>query len=355
MELYAYIIATFVSLLASLSLTPIFIKIGEKAGFLVPPSENGISRQAVPDLGGIPVIIAMIVGIFASAIFSRGVFAEYRNSIIAISMGTAIVMLMGYLDDRKRLGVGVKFIMQIFASLLVAILGVRIGLLTNPFGSAFELGFLSIPITIIWIVAVTNAVNLVDGLDGLAVGVLAIAGLSLSTICASIGFSFLAIVSFALFGSTLGFLRFNYPPAKIILGNVGAYTLGFIVATASIIQPVKASTAMILFVPMLALGFPVLEMSITVVRRLIKRKKVYKGDTEHLHHLFIALGLPPKIVDWIFYSLSLLFATVAVGFASGDRRIMFFFLIILFFAFLVLSIKLASVERKGKNELDILS
>jgi len=345
-QYYSYVLAVLSSFVFSLFLTKTAIFAAGRFNIKHVPTKEKNQDRKISDIGGIPVLLALLVGmIIAYLIYPEG-FIDYKKPLIGIGLGTLIIMIMGFWDDRKELHPGIKFAIQIVASLIVVAFGVKISLISNPFNSTFELGILAIPVTVLWVVSVTNAINLVDGMDGLAPGVLGIAGISLFTICAVKGFPLLGIISLAMAGATFGFLRFNYPPASIILGNVGAYSLGFIIATASIIQPVKASTIVVLFVPMLALGFPVLEISITVVRRLMKRKRIYQGDTEHLHHLLLNLGLPPNIVDWVFYTISILFGTIAVGFSLGDRGYMIAFLIVLMLAFLVLALKLEATKQK---------
>ena len=351
MNIYLYICAGLVSLVSAIVLTPFSGAIGRKFGFTESCNDNEIERSKVPDIGGIAILLSIFLGLLSVVIINKDIYRGYLGALEGIAIGAIIIMVMAFFDDRRDLPVGLKFGIQVVAAIVVVIFGVKIEVISNPFNSVLELGYLSIPITVLWIVSITNAVNMVDGLDGLAPGVLAIAGLALFFISMAIGFSFLALLSIVLFGSNLGFLRFNYPPASIILGNVGAYTLGFIIASASIVQPVKAATAVVLFVPILALAFPVIEISITVIRRLLKHRKVYKRDTEHLHHLLLGLGLPPAVVDWIFYVFSLIFATFAVALQSESRVFVGGFLFILMLAFIILAIKLAALERKReKNE-----
>jgi UDP-GlcNAc:undecaprenyl-phosphate GlcNAc-1-phosphate transferase len=347
--IYSYILAAFIAIIVALLTTPLAIKIGNRLGAKSSSRDIEIERAPVPYLGGFAVIFSIFVAIIAAFLIYRNPFLGYNKAMIAIFAGTAVMFVVGYIDDRYDLRAGTKFIVQIIVALITALLGVKISTISNPFNSVFDLGALSIPITVFWIVGITNAVNFVDGLDGLATGVLSIASISLAMICISLNLPFLAIIFLAVFGGTAGFLCFNYPPARIILGNNGAYALGFIFATASIVQPVKVSAVMVLFVPILALGFPIMEIVITVARRLFKRKKVYQRDTEHLHHLLLSFGLPPSVVDWIFYSMSFLFATVAVVLSVGNRSLMIVFLIGLLIIFSILTVKLASLERRKER------
>ncbi len=343
---YAYITTAVVSILAVLILTPLAVRLGRRTGALSAPRDAEIARPPASNLGGVVILVSTAIAMIVAYLLYSAPFDGYRRVAGGIFIGTIIIAVMGFIDDRKNLGPGIKFAIQTAVALIMILFGVKITFISNPFDTLIELGALSIPVTVLWIVGVMNAVNFVDGLDGLAPGVLAIAGLSLFTISASLNLSFLALIFLSIFGANLAFLRYNYPPARIILGNVGAYSLGFLFAVASIVQPVKVSTAMVLFVPMLALGFPMVEMIVTVSRRLAQKKKIYQRDSEHLHHLLLSLGLPPSVVDWIFYSISLLFATVAVALSVGDRGVMIFFLIGLLLVFLVVSVKLASLERK---------
>ncbi len=349
MIVYSYIATLIVALAMSLILSPIAIKIGQCCGIVSKSKDIEIDRPPVSNLGGFAVLLSIAAGILAAYLIYRPAFSGYGRISLGIGIGTAIMVVMGYIDDRRDLRAGTKFIIQIVAALITAILGVRIATISNPFDSVFDLGALSIPATVLWIVGVTNAVNMVDGMDGLATGVLSIAGLTLSAICISLGLPFVSIIFLALFGATIGFLHFNYPPARIILGNVGAYSLGYIIATASIVQPVKVPTAVVMFVPMFALGLPILEMVITVSRRILKRKKIYQGDTEHLHHLLLALGFSPSVADWIFYCVSFLFATVAVALAVGNRKLTIVFLACLLLIFSILTVKLALSQRRKEG------
>lgn len=337
---YSYIFVGITSFVVCLGLTPFLIKCGKQFNMVSESDDPEIKRPAVPDTGGIAILLALLVALVIGYLSFEPLFHDYKSPLIGLGLGTIIIGLLGFIDDRKELSVGIKLSIQIAAALIAVIFGAKITKITNPAGHPFHLGYLSIPITILWIVGITNAVNMTDGMDGLAPGVLAIGTFAIFVISVYVGFPLLAIIMIALFGSTIAFLYFNYPPAKIILGNVGAYTLGFIVATATIIQPVKATAFVVLFVPLLALGLPVLEMTITVFRRIARKKKIYLRDTEHLHHILLALGLPPQIVDWIFYCLSFLFAAVAVGIATGQSWLLFGFVFLLLLAFIVLSFKL---------------
>jgi len=343
---YAYIIAAFAAFILCSITTPIFVKFGRSRKLLSAAHDPEILRPSVPDIGGITVIFSFFAALYIAALLFPNLFHDFGKAILGLCIGTFAMVVLGFIDDRKHLSPGIKFAVQVAAALAVIAFGVEIEKITNPMGAPFELGFLGIPVTVLWIVGITNAINMTDGMDGLAPGILAIASAALMVICISIGFPFLAILMSALFGSMLAFLFFNYPPAKIILGNTGAYSLGFIIATASIIHPVKASTFVVLFVPLLALGLPVLEMLVTVFRRLVKKKKIYLKDSEHIHHLLLALGLPPRIVNWFFYTLSFLFAAFAVGTATGDRNLMLGFVALLLLAFLVLAFKLMKLEKK---------
>ncbi len=349
MFFYTYILSAVAAFLACLLFSPPAIRLGKRLGTTSAALDPEITRPAVPDIGGIPVIIAIGIGIASAVILLPDIIAGYAKAAIGIGAGTIIIAVLGFVDDRRQLSPGIKFALQIIAALVVVAFEVKIVKITNPFNTAFELGFLSVPVTVLWIVGITNAVNMIDGLDGLAPGVIAIAGFALFTIGAYEGFPFLAVIMASVFGATLAFLHFNYPPARIILGNNGAYALGFIIAASSIVQPVKASAMMVLFVPILALGLPVLEMLITVFRRAAKKRKVYLRDTEHLHHVLLSLGLPARVVDWIFYAISLLFATVAVGFACGEQRLMIISLILLMLAFSVAMFLLATYVKKKEK------
>jgi UDP-GlcNAc:undecaprenyl-phosphate GlcNAc-1-phosphate transferase len=319
----------------SLLLTPLVRSVAIKLGALDLPDERKIHGKPIPRLGGFSIYVTFILILFVSYQFDF--FFYPANFLREINFGwlltaSAIVFGLGAFDDFKRIPPSIKFFVQIIAGLIVALTSYRIQQISLPFGS-IQLGIWSIPATVLWIVAITNALNLLDGLDGLAAGTSFIVSLSMfgiSLLNESIGMALLSII---LAGSILGFLKYNFHPASIFLGDSGAYTLGFILSILSLQSNLKGTTTVVFLIPILVLGLPIMDTILSMLRRLLKslhiigadREKnmlkflyfkgstVFSADRGHIHHRLLQMGVTQKNAVVILYAVTLLLGTIALA------------------------------------------
>jgi UDP-GlcNAc:undecaprenyl-phosphate/decaprenyl-phosphate GlcNAc-1-phosphate transferase len=232
---------------------------------------------------------------------------------LGIFLAGTLLTVVGAWDDLRDLSAGRQLLAQIVCALLVIPFGVRIDVFSDPLhpGAMLSLGLWSYPVTLLWIVGVTNAINWIDGLDGLAAGVCAIAALALALMGVQSSHPALGLLAGALCGSLLGFLRYNAAPARIFMGG-GALFVGFCLASIAAVGAFKAATAMALLVPVLILGVPIFDSLFVVTRRLATGQAIYKADKSHLHHRLLARGFTQRRTVLILYAVSLGLSTVAL-------------------------------------------
>ncbi|HKL43036.1 MAG TPA: MraY family glycosyltransferase [Clostridia bacterium] len=298
----------------ALLLTPLTIVLARKINAVDDPkNDRKIHVLPMPRLGGIAIFIATMVSMFY--------FTNYpKNIVTGISIGAIIIVITGILDDIYDLPATVKLVLQIMAAISVVAFGVRIEIFTNYFGNNgyINLGILGIPATIFWIVGITNTVNLIDGLDGLAAGTAIIASLTLAYIALVNNRVETAVLLVILAGSSLGFLPYNFNPAKVFMGDSGALFLGYFLSVVSILGAVKGAAAIAYFLPVLALGLPIFDTSYAILRRYLNKKPIMQADKEHLHHKLLEIGLNHKGAVLVLYLISSLLGLTAI-FYSLDR------------------------------------
>jgi len=319
MPLYLKIGITIAASIAiSAALTPLVKRFAAKVGAIDLPDESRrIHLNPTPRLGGLAIFIA-----FCACVL---LFADIDKQVRGILIGSIVIVAVGAVDDVKSLPAWFKFLVQIAAALIAVLHGVVIRTLSNPFSSGaegvFNLGFLAIPLTVIWIVAITNSVNLIDGLDGLAVGVSAISSIVMLIISLMVSDTNAAVILAALIGACLGFLPYNFNPAKIFMGDAGALLLGFVLSTLSVLGLSKFYAAVSFAVPMLALAVPLFDTSFAFMRRLFKGQNPMSPDRSHIHHRLIDMGLTQVQAVTILYTISAFLGLAAVVLAtSNDRR-----------------------------------
>lgn len=295
-----------ISFVISLALTPVVIKVGPKLGFLDIPKDNRrMHKRPMPIAGGIAIYIAATVAIL--------VFIPLNKNILSLIIGSTIILISGLLDDKYSISPKAKIAFQLAAGLMIALSGSQIEFFTNIISTkeVVWLKYLSIPVTLFWICGITNTVNLIDGLDGLAAGVSLISAVSLMCIALKMNHVAVAIIAAAVGGSCLGFLPYNFNPAKIFMGDTGALYLGFMLSYISIQGVMKYATTLMIFVPVLVLGVPVFDTAFAMIRRYISGKKIFDADKGHLHHRLLALGLTQRQTVFILYAISLIFGILA--------------------------------------------
>ena len=314
------IFAFIVSFAFTFATTPLVRRFAFKIGAIDIPKDNRrMHKKPTPRIGGLAIIFGFTVATLC--------FVQPSRQLYGTLAGAAIIAVMGVIDDCKNLPAKLKFVIQIIAALVVVFAGdIKIDVFTNPnFLSDNPYWvlpeWLSVTLTVIWIVFITNAVNFIDGLDGLAAGVSAIMSISLVFISIRVGEYSIAILGIALMGSCFGFLPFNFNPAKIFMGDTGSTFLGFMLATLSI-QGVFKSYAVISFaVPLLILGLPLFDALFAMIRRILRGQSPMTADRGHLHHRLVDMGFSQKQTVFILYAISGVLGITAVLLAeSGVLR-----------------------------------
>ena len=309
-------IAAFASAFAiTLVTTPLAKKISIKVGAIDYPKDRGVHKKPMPRMGGIAIVLGFMVTVLVLYRFEAAMDVKQFSGFI---VGASIIVILGVMDDIKNLSAKLKFSVQIVAALIVIFSGTRIDVVLWPVTAYLQV--FSIPITLIWIVGVTNAVNLIDGLDGLAAGVSSIAALCLMVLCFITGTSTAVMLTAALAGACMGFLPRNFNPAEIFMGDSGSTFLGFVLGVSSILGVFKGYAILALVVSMLCLGLPVFDTIFAMLRRIAKNKPIMEADRGHLHHRLIDRGFTQKQAVLILYGISLLCGLLAIFISFKDSR-----------------------------------
>jgi UDP-GlcNAc:undecaprenyl-phosphate/decaprenyl-phosphate GlcNAc-1-phosphate transferase len=294
----------------SVVMTLFILKTQQDVGMDKPDARRKLHDRPVSRLGGGALFSALLVGMLM-ALQVQGI--EWTRW-WPVMLCNALIFGVGFLDDLKALGARTKFVGQIGTAIILYALGVSIDMLTNPFGEgSINLGWLSLPLTIVWLVAIPNIVNLIDGMDGLATGF----GLFISLTLAFVGHISnqpdVVYASIVMAGALAGFLIFNFPPAKIFLGDGGAYLIGFFVASVSLLSSNKGSILAGLLVMLVALGVPILDTLFAIIRRAVRGVPIFKADAEHIHHRLILLGYSKQQALIALYGVCLALSLVGIS------------------------------------------
>ena len=307
----AVVVAAFIAAgVLSYLFTPPVKRFAQKIGAIDVPKDNRrMHKEPIPRLGGL--------AIFGGFLCSILVFGQLDQTMLCVLLGASIIVALGIFDDVLALGAKLKFVVQIVAAEIPVCVGdLQISLFTNlnPFSDApyFHLGIFAIPVTIIWIVGITNAVNLIDGLDGLAVGVSSIAAITMLAVALLTGNMAIAITMAALAGACIGFMPYNLNPAKIFMGDTGSTFLGFILATVSIEGLFKSYAIISFAVPFLMLGLPIFDTCFAILRRVSHGQSPMAPDRGHIHHRLIDMGFNQKQAVAVLYVISAILGLSAV-------------------------------------------
>ncbi|EKU48519.1 glycosyltransferase family 4 protein [Staphylococcus massiliensis] len=291
------------SMIVSLILTPIIIIFSKKMNILDRPNIRKVHTEPISMLGGTVILLAFLIGIW----FAHPVEEEIKPLVI----GSVLIYLLGLIDDLFDLKPIIKLIGQILVALVVVYYGITIDFISLPIGPTIHFGYFSIPFTIFWIVAISNAINLIDGLDGLAAGVSAIALITIGFIAILQVNIFIMMICSVLLGSLLGFLCFNFHPAKIFLGDSGALLIGYIIGFVSLLG-FKNITLISLFFPVVILAVPFIDTLFAMVRRVKKGQSIMQADKSHLHHRLLDLGYSHRQTVILIYSIAILFSIASI-------------------------------------------
>lgn len=301
-----------VALAVSILVTPVAIRLAPKIGAVDIPLDNRrMHTKTMPRFGGL--------AIFAGSTAAMLIFLKFDPRVVTIVMGGALIYILGVIDDIKHLSAKVKFLGQTFVALIMYVNGIRIEFLTNFLGEGnSQLGdVLCFIITMVWIVGITNTVNLIDGLDGLAAGTAAIASLCIAYTAYIHGTYLAAGAMLALAGATLGFLPYNFYPAKIFMGDGGSLYLGFMLATLSVLGTVKSATLVTMIIPVLVLGVPIFDTFFAIFRRFVNKRPIMEADKGHLHHRLMKLGYGQRRATLMLYGITAIMGVAAVLFSRG--------------------------------------
>ena len=277
------------------------------------PNARKVHTAPTPRVGGIAIYLGFVAGALLLGVYTR--------QVAAVLIAGSVVFLTGFIDDYKDISPKFKLAGQFVAALILVAAGFSIRFISNPFtGSTVSLGVFGIPITVLWLVGVSNAVNLIDGMDGLAGGVSAIAAVATAIVCLSQGVLVAAALAGILAASALGFLPWNFHPAKTFMGDCGALFMGFILGTLALMGLCKGATAISVFIPFLILGVPVFDTFCAIIRRLFLHKPIFEADKMHLHQVLLSLGLGQRQAVLTIYVFAMLMGLAAVLMAILRRR-----------------------------------
>ncbi len=339
----AFLISGFIAFI----LTPMVKGLAYKIGAIdVPKDDRRMHKVPIPRLGGLAVFFGFLLSVL--------LFVPVDMKLQGILLGAVVIVILGVIDDVVALPALLKLVVQIVAALIVVLHGTQIDLISNPAvwsdKTYLSLGGWGVPITVIWIVAITNAVNLIDGLDGLSVGVCTIASLSILVIAVMMNQPMIVILMAALAGACLGFLPYNINPAKIFVGDTGATFLGFMLASVSIQGMFKTYAVLSFAVPFLVLGLPIFDTMFAIGRRLIKGQNPMKPDRGHVHHRLIDMGFSQKQSVLILYLISGLLGISAVVLTSSGAIRALLYILAVVIAIIIATKIFTELSKHDSNE-----
>jgi UDP-GlcNAc:undecaprenyl-phosphate GlcNAc-1-phosphate transferase len=323
--------STSAALLFSLILMPLIMSLSHRMKWYDIPDKRKIHTGLIPRLGGVGMYISVVVvSILSSALYllltgKRGFFQTRYLSILA---GFTLVHCVGLFDDFRSLRALPKLSIQIMAGAIIAIGGFTISSISLPYIGTISLGILAYPITILWLVGISNALNLVDGMDGLAGGISAFAALSMGIIALIQQQVLTAMLAFILFGSIVGFLVFNFPPAKIFMGDCGSLFLGFALAIIPLMGISKAASFSTLIIPITLLTIPIIDTFAAIIRRIRAGRSIASPDKDHIHHKLLYMGLNERKILFFLYGFCLYLSIVAITSVVLPRETNVYFILI---------------------------
>ena len=313
-HLLAFLIATAIVMVT----TPIVKTIGLRSGRVDLPGERKVHERPMVRLGGVSIFLGFVTALLV--VWSLGAFGWLPQSqefaIWGVALGSLAVFALGLADDLLNLSPFVRLLLQTVIATLCWNVGVSIDFLTIPGIGLVQLGMFSLPITVLWLVGMTNAVNWIDGLDGLAAGVSGISAVVMLVVSLFMDQPAAALIAAALAGGALGFLRYNFNPAQIFMGDGGSYFMGFTLAGVGAIGLVKAAAVTSVVLPYVILAVPLLDMSAVILDRLRSGQSPFRADKRHLHHRLLSAGLSHRATVLFIYALTLWVGSLALAFAG---------------------------------------
>ena len=332
----ANIIGAVIAFIIGLFLVPLIISFSEKKGLLDQPNDRKIHSHPIPRLGGVAIWICTILSFFALILLS---YYPHRSLLSGILLGSSLMFLLGLIDDIYGLSAKFKFVVQISIATIVFCLGVKISSIFLPIIGLIDLNpIISYILTIGWIVGICNAVNFIDGVDGLAGSVITISSVTLGLFAVALvpSDTVSALLAFILAGSMLGFLTYNFHPAKIFMGDSGALFGGFLLATLSVMYSMK-TTDVKMYLPLLILSVPILDITFSSLRRILKGTSPFVADAEHIHHKLLNFGLSQNKAVLVLVVFSILMGALATEIAASDTTKYFIYAVIMSTVMIILN------------------
>ncbi len=319
MNLVWYGLAFAIALVVTLVATPMAIKLANRFNAIDYPDGRRINEYPTPRLGGVAIMVGILFSLGVLTLLFSPIFADidlgltYNINYIGVLLAVLLIFAVGLFDDFKNLRVRYKLVGQIAAATIACFSGVLFDTFTNPLtGDIIHIGLFAYPLTIFYLVAFANIINLIDGLDGLASGIVAISAITLFIISTWKSYSDVSLITLALAGSCIAFLKYNFHPAKVFMGDSGALSLGFILGLVSLFGATRTPVIITLLVPIVIAGIPALDTLTSIIRRIRSGKSVVAADTSHIHHRLMKIGYDQKTTAYILYVLTGLLSVVAL-------------------------------------------
>jgi len=293
--------------------TPAVMAMSRRMGALDHPGPRRVHREPIPTLGGLAMVIAVLGVAWVARLIPGPAQVLELRPLIGLSFATIPILFLGVIDDVRGAPPFAKLAIQASAGMVLFHFGFDVPAITNPFGPTLASGALNAPLTVLWVILVMNSINLIDGLDGLASGVVCISSAALWWVGRSHGNFYVMFMSSMLIGSTLGFLRYNFPPARVFMGDTGSQFLGLALAAVSLLENRKGTATVTLLFPLVAMAVPIADGLLAFARRALQRRPVFRADSEHIHHRLLRLGLSQRdavLVLWFVAAYSGVMAVV---------------------------------------------
>jgi UDP-GlcNAc:undecaprenyl-phosphate GlcNAc-1-phosphate transferase len=299
--------------------TPLAMALARRAGAIAQPGPRHVHREPVPRFGGLAIAVAVLSVLWIAFALPGPARQLDPHYLLGFTLAAVPILLLGIVDDIRGAHPIAKLGVQVCAGLVLTLYGFGVPLVTHPLGGEIVTGVAGPLLAVVWVVLVTNAINLIDGLDGLASGVVLIAAMTLWWVGRGHQDFYVMFLAAPLAGATFGFLRWNFPRARVFMGDTGSQFLGLALAAASLLENRKGTASVTLLLPLVALGLPIADGILAFARRLLHRKPVFRADSAHIHHRLLHLGLSPLAAVMVLWGLSLTLGGIAVLLATQPR------------------------------------